>query len=187
MVKAIFDGRKTQTRRVINPQPDNCSFHGFNKFGEAIFYPHEEESDEQVLWKCPYGVPGDRLWVRETWCPQLNIFGQEFNDRTPFYKDTEEKLPCGHKWKPSIFMPRWASRITLEITDVSVVRLQEISRTNATEEGFHASEYNGLEHFGGKSYGNAQLAFRVCWDFINKKYPWDSNPWVWVISCVRKE
>jgi hypothetical protein len=81
-------------------------------------------------------------------------------------------------------MPRWASRITLEITGVRVERLQEIGRQDAKAEGFLPG-LNGLEKWNGKLYGNAQLAFEACWNDINKTNPWDSNPWVWVLELKR--
>lgn len=99
------------------------------------------------------------------------------------YEDKEEP---GVRWRPSIFMPRWASRINLTVTDVRIERLQEISREDAKLEGFWPG-LNGLESWDGKPYGNAQLAFQACWNDINgKKHPWDSNPWVWVIEFERK-
>ncbi len=157
MVQAILDGRKTMTRRVMKVQPE--------AFCGGVMRP--------LLTTCPYGWIGDHLWVRETWAydePQV-IYRCGYNG---------DKPPSG-KWKPSIFMPRCASRITLEITGVRVERLQDITEEDAVKEGFEttASSFNCSGLF-------AREHFMNLWDFINgKKYPWSANPWVWVIEYKR--
>lgn len=173
MVQAILDGRKTMTRRVIK----------MPKWAQECNEDYEFEIDDDIPYSickktgclaaidCPYGFPGDRLWVRETFCKDLdhNVFYKA--DNMPPWEDT--------KWKPSIFMPRWASRITLEITNVRVERLQEISGKDILAEGLDVKftipgSFDALERFHG------------LWDSINgKKYPWSSNPWVWVIEFKR--
>lgn len=205
MVSAILAGEKTQTRRVVKPQPHadeqmcggfalNVLRRNFTKYmvggSISVTAPHVHEC-------CPYGQTGDRLWVRETSLPD---FPKEFS----YYEWTWAEVPdeyrkpefCIYKaswmgaelvWKPSIFMPRWASRITLEITGVRVGRLQDISEADARAEGAPPSHPTidavsrsfGYEDFPRSWY--AQL-----WDSINAKTaPWASNPWVWVIEFKR--
>ena len=140
MVMAILAGTKTQTRRVIKPQPS-------------------------VAQNCPYGTPGDHLWVKETFWTGGDAVNYRADGEMPEYmRDVS-------RWKPSIFMPRKLSRITLEILDVRVERVQDISEEDAKDEG-------GL--YGAGSYRDG---FAVLWDSINgKKHPWESNPWCWVLT-----
>ncbi|MDR2173627.1 MAG: hypothetical protein LBE32_05430 [Burkholderiales bacterium] len=186
MVRSILDGRKTQTRRVIAPR--NLQ----NKL-------------------CPYGAPGSVLWVRETWAET------DTPDGTPVvvYR-AGGCIPVGRKndadylihnwgmpgtpepgrWKPSIHMPRWASRILLEITDVRVQRLQDITEEDAIEEGIERLKsgrgfYNptvskSAVHFGVYT-GSAKEAFRLLWEKINAKRgcSWETNPWVLAITFKR--
>ena len=162
MVKAVLEGRKTMTRRVITPQPGN--------------HPNDEGYLSAIM-NSPYQV-GDILWVKETWCPQMNIFGQDMQDRTPFYKADDDKLPCSHRWRPSIHMPRWASRIALEVTDVKVERLQEITEEDAIKEGLR-------DTFNQQTFYPATYNFETFWASIYGKESWESNPWVWVTSFKR--
>jgi hypothetical protein len=161
MVRALLDGTKTQTRRII--KPNHC------------VAPSMRLS---MVPGCPYGVPGDRLWVRETFCPQMNA-----TDRTPFYRSTGDELPSCHKWKPSIFMPRWASRITLEITEVRVQRVQDISEEDAKAEG------GGFirEHPDADETLSDKKLFQFLWESISGETSWDANPWVWAITFRRIE
>ena len=125
-VMAILDGRKTQTRRIMKPQP--------NRTWPDEVTPHWSVGGNRTLpgasnpLRCPYGVPGDRLWVREAW---------RLPDGAPkgWVDYRADDTRDGFKWKPSIHMPRWASRITLEVTDVRVERLQDISEADAMAEG----------------------------------------------------
>jgi len=176
MVRAILEGRKTQTRRVIKPKP-------------WLIDPHKVEYNlwecgdgkETYLIKCPYGKPGDLLWVRETW----GLYDTQPKDGPGkallFYRASDgESYELRYQlWRPSIFMPRWASRITLKIINVRVERLQDISEEDAIKEGatFRKGEWGELD------------AFNYIWDSINAKrgYSWDSNPWVWVIEFKRVE
>lgn len=194
MVKAILDGTKTQTRRVIKIAPDNWELKRVNYSSVALFWPTDIETDGVYqLIKCPYGQVGDRLWVRETWC-------QIAYDQTMIYKadcGTEAlkaMVDLGEKWKPSIHMPRWASRITLEITSIRVERLNCMSESDARAEGIYSNSMYGDMGFHWKSknsgYGTAKTAFFVLWDSIHDKenspkehpYRWQLNPWVWVIE-----
>lgn len=187
MVRAILDGRKTQTRRVIKPQPGP---------GVNAFTPAEVNAAWQEGWipvKCPYGDSGDRLWVRENFAivpasayrmsegVQQTINPNDRDMAAIYAAGWDRSIP---RWKPSIHMPHWASRITLEITDVRVERLNDISEADAIAEGC-----KGLncppDHEGDVS---PQEEFRDLWQSINAaKHPWSSNPWVWVIAFKRVE
>lgn len=178
MVRAILEGRKTQTRRVIKPQPS----------GIMTWHPVIERwsvNRTGELYKDKYGRPGDRLWVRETFAPFGDAGAVWFKAGIPEYRgglrvgwldfpyklDSTFEPPNDLKWRPSIFMPRWASRITLEVTDIRIERVQDISSDDIKAEGCppHHTLYGWWEHL---------------WDSINAKrgYSWESNPWVWVVS-----
>ena len=244
MVREILEGRKTQTRRVVNPQPvgEKCGDSAYYEWAEALAescnqYPtadavHEKSNSirshkrifpfrnpEGRLFSpsCLYGRPGDRLWVRETlevvsnwgtihyaadnapcydpdyvkagfpYCSEADAIVERYGDS---YYANEAKLV------PSIFMPRWASRITLEITDVRVQRLQDITDIDAYAEGCNDDGHPYLSPFGGRAVVNN---FAHLWDSINAKreggrkthdkehlkarkpYSWDANPWVWAL------
>lgn len=185
MVRALLDGSKAQTRRVVK-----CPYKPWK--GRVYDAPwtvvrhsgggwratqHREDGsiiDEigEAGFPCPYGVPGDRLWVRETFGPC---------DGWLCYRATEgEKcVPDGGKWRPSIHMPRWASRITLTVTDVRVERLQDISEADAIAEGCLDTDGSPTQELSGTARG----AYAVLWDDLNaERAPWATNPWVWVIS-----
>jgi hypothetical protein len=207
MVRAILDGRKTQTRRVIKPQPPQWidELHGGQLSGRA---PYElENEDNQIVgwgfqdergtyWRVPYGNPGDRLWVREAWAvvPHVTDNGPKHRakgDGTGVtWRADWNANPSGFKWKPSIHMPRWASRITLEITAVRVERLNDISEADAIAEGaerpvLSATELNGMPvHPMTGSYADG---FQDLWGSINGPESWAANPWVWVIEFQKVE
>ena len=204
MVKAILDGTKTQTRRVIKPQfilPDNAGKpyldgNGYlsvikdrGKF-DGWYYITAGQTNHKV--KCPYGQVGDRLWVRETHyrCGQWRMNGFTKTGRpkwsfdtgtftTAFYSDAPPSvITMGREYvgwykRSSIHMPRWASRITLEITEVRVERVQEISPPDIVAEGY--------DSFGIPS---GAFWFKDLWDSLNAKrgYGWDANPWVWCLT-----
>lgn len=216
MVRAILDGRKTQTRRVVKPQPELRDIAGAFAswvFKGGLLYPN---AAPRVLASCPYGTPGDRLWVRETWeqvhpCQiddgRFSIKGRAGIPGPPGVKYRviyradgeyprvhfgptehpyrERCLPncqrdhlhpeeAWNGWCPSIHMPRWASRITLEITDVRVQRLLDMTDADAQAEGAEAADNMSTKDF------------RYLWDSINKKRaPWESNPWVWALTFRR--
>lgn len=171
MVRAILDGRKTQTRRVIKPQP---TYEGASTFGGDItigFYcywkTHKVSNIQHLVEYYPYGQVGDRLWVRESYGYLIdNSIAYRAN-----CNDWHLKNKYTIKWKPSIFMPRWASRIDLEIIDVRVERVQEITYEDIIAEGMKPRT---------KPISN----FRKLWDSLNAKrgYGWGKNPWVWVIE-----
>lgn len=168
MVRAILEGRKTQTRRVVKPQPWPVETVDTERH---VIVSHP---DKLRVPPCPYGQPGDRLWVRETWWhPRAT---EAHIDNVAYRADGE--MPCHlveTNWRPSIHMPRWASRILLEVTDVRVERVQDISEADVQAEGCTGSPFGPM--------GDAVLFPRV-WDSINAKrgHDWDTNPWVWVVS-----
>lgn len=191
MVRRLLDGFKTQTRRVIKLQPT----------GEYPIHFDAEDSlwyEDGGCWKarCPYGSAGTRLWVREAWC---ECEASDADEHGVFYRGAKGiayKANWGGiddviRWKPSIHMPRRASRITLEIVDVRVERLNEISEGDAAAEGVGRIELQPApllgEHNGRKMYGHPMTsthehAFRVLWESINGAGSWEANPWVWVLE-----
>ncbi|MEQ5041271.1 hypothetical protein ABN115_19915 [Providencia rettgeri] len=193
MVRAILDGRKTQTRRIINPQPELTQKSGF-KWKGSLFgagSDNRETNRNFAHKKCPFGKVGDRLWVRETFCiVHDEQFGEEnwidyratpkYSDKKPAGWDAEPNDPEALNWSPSIHMPRWASRITLEITDVRVERLQAASDDDFKAEGYPLER----ELTGGST--DAFCWFRHLWDSVSKPdCNFESNPWVWVIEFKR--
>lgn len=168
MVRALLDGRKTQTRRVVkwkfgpNGTPAT-PIETVDQFADLVQGLAENLSGDPVPFaacKCPYGVPGDRLWVRETW----QDIGCE--DRTEYIYLAS--VADGHHpptWRPSIHMPRAASRITLEVVSVRVERVRDISEADAIAEGF-----------------SDKAAFRDLFFNINKRAKPDENPWVWAVE-----
>jgi hypothetical protein len=174
MVRALLDGRKTQTRLVVKPQPEYClvewvgNMLGFKKrYGDG-FWLWPNAKDQIVSEYCKFS-PGDRLWVRENWQSHLGPYAESI---IYAYKATDDER-LG-PWKPSIYMPRCASRITLEVTDVRLERLQNISEADAQAEGF--------------SYSSIPLEqYRWVWEIANGLGSWDANPWVWVIEFKRIE
>jgi hypothetical protein len=156
MVRAILDGSKTQTRRVVK-------------------YRDYAEDDSQVhATECPYGQPGDRLWVRETWSvpPGDEVEpGARLLYRADPADDAQWSPAPLFRWRPSIHMPRWASRLSLDLTGVRVEPVQDISEADAIAEGRNLL----VAHPG---------YFPDTWDAINaaRGYGWDANPWVWVLE-----
>lgn len=157
MVRAILEGRKTQTRRVA-----------------------------EITSRCPHGVPGDRLWVRETWQRGEDFKVTEGTNHPAkgrfYYRADEDADPFGFTgtpWRPSIFMPRSASRITLDLTGVRVERVQEISEEDAKAEGITAPMYPL-----GNGKATYRLAYSHLWDSLNAKrgFGWEKNPWTWVLE-----
>ena len=186
MVQAILAGRKTQTRRIGKLQGNYVGLgveivRHATKGHEAIAthdaYPGRGTA-RHAIEHCRFGVPGDRLWVRETfaapWGLDYKFPGGESG--ILYRADNPKKFPDDGTWKPSIFMPRWASRITLEIVSVRVERLQDISNEDCFAEGLPADSTKGNRTW----YGDL-------WEEINGKGSWDANPWVWRIEFKRVE
>lgn len=182
MVRAILAGRKRQTRRVVKPQPSPGLLSDYAEIREKR---GSMRTDAQMLsdcLPCPFGQPGEKLWVRET-------FGHfERNDTLKpgnkiYYRADGECLEL-EPWRPSIHMPRWASRIALEITSVRVERLQDISEADAIAEGTPGG-HGAIQGYG---YNASPCEhYRALWESINGPGSWDANPWVWVIEFKRME
>ena len=189
MVRAILAGTKTQTRRVVKPHRSDDSF-VLEDHGNGWWPYRSEDGESSVMldgcehrFNCPYGQPGDRLYVKETW-------SHDGSGGPPIYMaDLCERdypgVPCEHgpaRWSPSIHMPRWASRITLEITGVRVERLQDISEQDAMAEGVEPyrlpchPQREALRHVDG---------FCAVWESIYGPGSWERNPWVWAITFTR--
>lgn len=187
MVRAILAGRKTQTRRVVRHIP---------MLGEPLAWCAAAKAQEPGFvhivgdYKrfCPYGQPGDRLWVRESFVHKQDVPGYLYKaDGEEIIVDDGDGCAVCNKdgsikspWKPSIHMPRWASRITLEIVSVRVERLRDISEI-CCEAELGAAPYS----LGDSAYDK----FRGLWDSINGNsgFGWKENPWVWVIEFKRVE
>jgi hypothetical protein len=227
MVRAVLDGTKTQTRRVVLPQPvkrgrgpDNAPV------GEISLRPDELPTGPENGWlfceqvsrgqrrymgaetfvreNCPFGQPGDRLWVRETFSLNHSIHYAHHNNRGTtgmLYRASWERnadvygrpFEGERRWRPSIHMPRWASRITLELTGVRVERVQDISEADAIAEGVEPVVTMGTHRTfvnyapGLPAHLLARDSYRTLWDSLNEKrgYGWDANPWVWVLEFRR--
>jgi hypothetical protein len=169
MVRAILEGRKTQTRRIFKPQP---AWHDISATKRYFFLDSK------------YGNVGDHLWVRETfqWVDMGDDSGYVYRATDPDWETTE-----GWTWKPSIFMPRAASRITLEITNIRYEELIEISENDAIAEGVEQWPDGNYKHYGktpGK-YTFARFSYQSLWDQINGEGAWAQNPFVWVIEFKR--
>lgn len=204
MVRAILEGQKTQTRRIVQVQPPSDKFQlttladstarkdkkHIGAHHWAIVKDLNIVEDHGEYFRCPYGYPGDRLWVRETW---------QARDDKSYYTKADTKLhrtehpKCAEiwnkkqppeafpAWESPIFMPRWASRLTLEIRGVRVERLQEISEADAYAEG--VTEWKSPEQT-----FSPVVRFHELWDEINgKRASWESNPWVWVVEFKKVE
>lgn len=201
MVRAILEGRKTMTRRVVKPVPSDVWGHGVvtdtrsTKFGTFCGDVHVD---------CPYGAPGDRLWVREKFWHR-EVFHADYlmdfrycatEPTPPGSVDPNDYDTLDGYWRkmPSIFMPRYASRITLEVTGVRVERLLEISEQDAIAEGVERVRYAVEPHDAGfRDYigdvvlRSARHSFETLWVKINGRESWYANPWVWVVEFRRVE
>lgn len=186
MVRALLVGSKTQTRRILKPQPETDKA-GFVRFGPGgWFAPHVISAALQCGGiKLPH-APGDLLYVRESWAPD----SQDDPERALYKADgSEHRLPMGRHWKPSIHMPRWASRITIEVEAVKVERLQDISEEDAAAEGV---EMGGMTFMHGyidycdkhrgaiaqRHYADPRKSYRSLWRLIHGRPSWAANPWV---------
>jgi hypothetical protein len=201
MVRAILAGKKTQTRRALRHQieapatlrmsgPRQCEI--VNEHGVRI-----------PGFACPYGQPGDRLWVRETWqgplfdheqwddyhanngrfeTPKHCVYAADGGPAPEFVNEDDEIV---QRWRPSIHMPRWASRITLEIVDVRIERLHDISGPDCWREGIHEIRNAGDQY--GELRGSVVEDFRALWESINGRGSWDDSPWVWALTFKRVE
>ena len=219
MVRALLDGSKSQTRRVVKPQ------FGFDaepvEMGATNDRGHQISGHSGMWWddcagnpddsvRCPYGQPGDRLWVRENFdfLPAGGPDQPQACEIVYWATGSSEPrtAPCDYnpfiygreKVRPSIHMPRWASRITLEITGVRVERVQDISESDAVAEGVFKLEYRGQSSYADYSLTDEEAetspmldspisSYRTLWESINGPKSWDANPWVWVLAFRRVE
>lgn len=203
MVRAILSGAKTQTRRIVKGAPDNTSEVVSSLLvHRGDLFDFRRNLDNPKALSCPYGAPGDRLWVREAWAaadrmyqghdldePRVIAYPADRSARRGF-GGTVTDVPAfdlaswnwdSLKGRPSIHMPRWASRISLEVTAVRVERLQAISTMDAMAEGVEPRPVAS----GAMSYTHG---FRALWDSINgARASWASNPWVWAVEFKRTE
>ena len=185
MVRAILSGTKTQTRRVAKPRVYPSLLDG----GWSDSYVFDEGNREWLMRDFPYGQPGDRLWVRETWAYGVHALSAARCEDGPFVyaaDGTTQGRLCD-RWRPSIHMPRSASRLTLEITGRRAERLQDISESDARAEGVVPSSIGEaarkmLRTYKGIDLPTAILQYADLWDSINGAGSWASNPWVWVID-----
>lgn len=208
MVRAVLDGSKTQTRRVGKIQSQDFvglkaeavrhATLGYQIQATYDAYPGRGTA-RHAICACPFGQPGDQLWVRETWyCDDYRV------SRGPYLKpddlDVVEARECGTlvyaadglapyeteqpAWRPSIHMPRWASRITLEITGVRVERLQDISEADAQAEGCALECMTPIGDDSGSAI-HGPGGYIALWESINGPGSWDLNPWVWVVEFRR--
>jgi len=187
MVRAILAGTKTQTRRIVKPQPELNPNYSPSRVDRYTTHPEfwwpsnaarSMVSISDMASLGPYGSKGDRLWVKET-----HVY-RDKHDRVYYRADHEHADPYAHNgWRPSIFMPRWASRITLEVTGVRVERLHAITEEDARAEGVVAP--NDAGHCWPD--GQPRRVFADLWRQINGAESWDANPWVWVVSFKRLE
>ena len=205
MVRKILEDKKSQTRRVMKPQPVkanngfwNWAGAGWSRDDVSLVVPGHSMAN-----RCPFGQIGDLLWVRETWahddmdCKDVSCGNRDHI----WWKANETKIVADSfagsaRWRPSIFMPHWASRIHLKIVDIRVERLQHISKEDARAEGVgHIWEWNKEraskhpEHFKRGVLNPYVANYSVLWDELNSQrgFGWDVNPWVWVIVFKRAE
>jgi hypothetical protein len=195
MVQAELDDRKTMTRRMkgleqINKAPSHYNFDHFeiNKKGQlvAVFDDPIFPGSQDVV--CPYGQPCDLLWVRETWQwiegfagSGYYVFKTEFKPRYEAWeRDTRDGIERIEQWKPSIHMPKEAARIWLQVTDIRVERLQDISGDDVLAEGVDNGKSN--KSMGVRWENMQRMAFEEVWTKINGADSWNNNDWVWVIS-----
>ncbi len=200
MVEAILDNRKGMTRRVVKGGFDAHPYQHVKMLsnerkdiGLQAFFFNEGDKD---CWgvKCPYGQVGDILYVRETWQHTRHALHLSLDDENSgyIYKASEngrdwEENDEEWRWKPGIHLPKGGSRIWLEVTSVCVERLKGITPGDAAAEGvqFDYSEGQQFKNYLNDQfeYGDSRDSFRSLWDKINgKKYPWESNPWLWVVQ-----
>lgn len=211
MVRAILDGRKTVTRRIVRPVGNDDAFvlldHGKG------FWPYRSDDGESSITadgnetphSCPYGQAGDQLWVREAFSGPHCMDASDGCKAVPPSKWGDcsriwywaDGNPTEGDWtrpRPSIHMPRWASRILLEITAVRVERLHEISEADAQAEGVERVVVGSgwrrycdpdSEEVGVPPCGDARRSFRSLWKYINGAESWNANPWVWVVEFKR--
>ena len=179
MIRATLEDMKTQTRRIVSLREfgpsDTPGYQWHFRDRRGLW---NDISTERLLELCPHGEVGTRLWVRETWYTDDGRTAQYRADYGHGTREPADIADRGQHWRPSIFMPRWASRILLEITEVRVQRVQEISDDDVKSEGVLTFA---------ERYPLGVSFFKPLWDSLNAKrgYGWDKNPWVWVLGFRR--
>lgn len=202
MVRAVLEGRKTQTRRIMKVQPESNQL-GLLRITDSTKHSdigkyHWAESNatgthtRSKLFSCPFGAVGDRLYVRET--HSIRVEPSEYSPGAAWYRESDigRQWEGGIRWHPSIHMPRWASRITLEITGVRVERSQDITEQDAAAEGVPPAgdllpDYPDTYLTPKGDFATAEVAFQRLWESIYGEESWQANPWVWVIEFKRVE
>lgn len=191
MIYAILEGRKTQTRRLVKPQPKGGGVVEYDKARKLLAHYYRgamQAWNEAKHWVCPYGKPGDLLWARETWA--------DCGANTAAYKSGSAVLVPGVAWRPSIHMPRWASRITLRVEDIRVERLRNIPHNDAIDEGIRYFEtddgedgYYAIKQGGVPCSDCPVDVFKMLWNSINAAhgFGWEANPLVWTVTFSVKE
>lgn len=200
MILAVLEGRKTQTRRVVKPQPELIPSDVPKAPGDNGWWWPAKAAQSMVQTRdmgafCPYGQPGDRLWVREAWRAHVTRDNQpprEIPSSSCLLYEADndkEKFPWAGKYRPPMFMPRWASRILLEIVAVRVERLNDISEADARAEGIidgGCLNCGNSEPCGcSDPQPDARDSFIHLWESINLPGSWAVNPWVWVVEFKR--
>jgi len=207
MVRAILAGTKTQTRRVfkVNGQPITSADESIQQWEDGSFH-YESANALSGLYLCPYGQPGDRLWVREAWADLSDTHGQPWERRNPetglyergrspfpWYRADGQRPEIGDgrtpaaPWLRSNQMPRWASRIDLEVTGVRVERLNDISEEDCFAEAPPLLDYPWPPGSYGVTEGGPKRAFQKLWESINGAGRWAADPWVWVVEFARAD
>ena len=181
MVQALLEGRKSQTRRIMKPQPIFDFDSGWVFWGKHQWDIHGLPISYDILNFCPYGQTRDILWVRETWAsnPWGYLGGCRYIYKSDYDKFPKNEIGTSYpqidKWKPSIYMPREAARIFLRVTDIHVERLQDITEEDAIAEGVIRKDL----------YKTMTWEYETLWESINGQGSWDANPWVWVVIFER--
>lgn len=200
MIRAILEGRKYQTRRLLKFHPvqpgPGYYFDAYNGGPQWNWWDKNHRQHLGQIFKCRYGKPGDHLWVQEDYGYKIRNVGGTPHEQAVYRATDPDAVSCydcnGKEqpllWQPAETMPREASRITLEITNVRAERLQDISEEDALREGVehdspHRSYFPTAE--GGPAFRSAAGAFRRLWQSIYGLDSWDANPWVWVIEFKR--
>lgn len=197
MVRGLLDDSKGVTRRVMGPPP--VLEDRFWRFGGAGWSDRITSvtpvAGHTLAEACPYGRPGDRLWVREAWAADAqldSIAPRDLSQGEPIFYPADgavRQAGCAMinrgRLRPSIHMPRWVSRILLEVTAVRVERLQDITEAQAIAEGILRDGEGWRGYEGGPWFASPIAAFRSLWEHINGAGSWDANPWVWVVEFKR--
>jgi hypothetical protein len=198
MVRAILAGKKAQTRRLVKADDVPEGVEWVFRESDGVWGPCRDELCRGALdlvapaRRCPYGIVGDRLWVRETFALTNHgkpVYRADCHDRDGHFWSSVAEDPDDVRWRPAIHLPRSLSRITLDVTRVRIERLQDITEGDARAEGVDAVEVGISTINGAPATGvifDPRLKFHALWNSINaERAPWSSNPWVWVVDFKR--